>query len=329
MRGERRRSSLTGREREVLDLVRVGLTNEEIAGRLGITLDGAKYHVSQILAKLGVASREEAAVVAVRESWWQRLGAWGLAAKIALAAATAGAVGGIALLALGVALSGTGDVRAQTYVGQIGSFRDTNNFVAFAQQMADAVQRKDVGWFLDKSANFCAIGDTSCSQGVARGVSFNSAFHGETQEAGNVIGNAYSAYLTSFFDSQQANKSDQFGSGAASLFAIGASPLPPNFPSPNEGGPITTIISAIVENDAASLPSSPPLTGRAYLILITYRRDGDWIIQELTVGDENDHGGETMASVLSPGGPPVRTNGTIPEYSWSYWQRWPLATPSP
>ena len=41
-----------------------GLTNEEIAHRLGITLDGAKYHVSQILSKLGVATREEAAAVA-------------------------------------------------------------------------------------------------------------------------------------------------------------------------------------------------------------------------------------------------------------------------
>jgi DNA-binding CsgD family transcriptional regulator len=105
MRGDRRRSGLTSREREVLDLVRVGLTNEEIAKRLGISPDTAKYHVSQILAKLGVASREQAAMAAVRESWWQRLGAWGLAAKIALAAATAGVVGGIAVLALGVASS--------------------------------------------------------------------------------------------------------------------------------------------------------------------------------------------------------------------------------
>jgi len=48
--------ALTPRERAVLGLVRLGLTNKEIAERLGITLDGAKYHVSQILAKLGVAT---------------------------------------------------------------------------------------------------------------------------------------------------------------------------------------------------------------------------------------------------------------------------------
>ena len=52
---------LTPREREVLELLRERLTNDQIAERLGITLDGAKYHVSEILSKLGVGSREEAA----------------------------------------------------------------------------------------------------------------------------------------------------------------------------------------------------------------------------------------------------------------------------
>ena len=36
-------ADLTPREHEVLDLLRLGLTNEEIAGRLGMTLDGAKH----------------------------------------------------------------------------------------------------------------------------------------------------------------------------------------------------------------------------------------------------------------------------------------------
>lgn len=52
---------LTPREWEVLALLRDGLSNEEIAERLGISLSGAKYHVSEILGKLGVSSREEAA----------------------------------------------------------------------------------------------------------------------------------------------------------------------------------------------------------------------------------------------------------------------------
>jgi DNA-binding CsgD family transcriptional regulator len=52
---------LTPRQQEVLDLVREGLTNEQIAGRLGISHDGAKFHVSEILSRLGVTSRTEAA----------------------------------------------------------------------------------------------------------------------------------------------------------------------------------------------------------------------------------------------------------------------------
>ncbi len=52
---------LTPRQFEVLRLVREGLLNEEIARRLGISLDGAKFHVSEIIGKLGVTSRSEAA----------------------------------------------------------------------------------------------------------------------------------------------------------------------------------------------------------------------------------------------------------------------------
>ena len=52
---------LTPREQEVLELLRQGLTNQQIAGRLGISLPGARYHVSEILSKLGVSTREDAA----------------------------------------------------------------------------------------------------------------------------------------------------------------------------------------------------------------------------------------------------------------------------
>ena len=51
---------LTPREFEVLDLLREGLTNEQVAKRLGISESGARFHVSEILSKLGVSSREEA-----------------------------------------------------------------------------------------------------------------------------------------------------------------------------------------------------------------------------------------------------------------------------
>jgi Bacterial regulatory proteins, luxR family len=43
----------------VLNLLRRGLANQLIADRLGISLPGARYHVSEILSKLGVESRQE------------------------------------------------------------------------------------------------------------------------------------------------------------------------------------------------------------------------------------------------------------------------------
>ncbi len=57
---------LTTREREVLDLVAIGRTNGEIGGQLFISAKTASVHVSNILRKLGVTNRVEAAAVAHR-----------------------------------------------------------------------------------------------------------------------------------------------------------------------------------------------------------------------------------------------------------------------
>jgi len=56
---------ITPREREVLELLVRGLTNRQIAATLSITEKTAEGHVSNILAKLGVASRGQAAGYAV------------------------------------------------------------------------------------------------------------------------------------------------------------------------------------------------------------------------------------------------------------------------
>jgi DNA-binding CsgD family transcriptional regulator/tetratricopeptide (TPR) repeat protein len=60
------RLGLTRREREVLALVAAGMTNRQIADTLFISVKTASIHVSAILAKLGVASRVEAAAAAWR-----------------------------------------------------------------------------------------------------------------------------------------------------------------------------------------------------------------------------------------------------------------------
>jgi NarL family two-component system response regulator LiaR len=57
---------LTSREREVLDLLSKGLNNQKIAKQLNISLSTVQFHVSNILGKLGVHNRIEAAMFAVQ-----------------------------------------------------------------------------------------------------------------------------------------------------------------------------------------------------------------------------------------------------------------------
>lgn len=60
------RTSLTPREREVLQLVTEGRTNREIAAELKISPGTVKNHVEHIIAKLDVSDRTQAAVYALR-----------------------------------------------------------------------------------------------------------------------------------------------------------------------------------------------------------------------------------------------------------------------
>ncbi len=65
---------LTGREREVVTLVAGGLSNQEVAARIGLSPATAKTHVSRAMTKLGARDRAQLVVFAyesglVRPGW--------------------------------------------------------------------------------------------------------------------------------------------------------------------------------------------------------------------------------------------------------------------
>jgi DNA-binding NarL/FixJ family response regulator len=66
-RAEDSKVELTTREVEIVRLLAAGKANKEIAGELAISERTARTHVSHILAKLGLSSRTQAALWAVRE----------------------------------------------------------------------------------------------------------------------------------------------------------------------------------------------------------------------------------------------------------------------
>jgi DNA-binding NarL/FixJ family response regulator len=63
------RIALTPRETEVMSLISTGLTNAQIAGRIGRTEETVKVHVKNILRKLNAHDRTEAVTIAVRRGF--------------------------------------------------------------------------------------------------------------------------------------------------------------------------------------------------------------------------------------------------------------------
>ncbi|MFV9506367.1 MAG: kelch repeat-containing protein [Oscillochloridaceae bacterium umkhey_bin13] len=57
---------ISEREREILHLVATGATNQQIAQQLNISINTVKVHLRNIFAKIGVVSRTEATVFAIR-----------------------------------------------------------------------------------------------------------------------------------------------------------------------------------------------------------------------------------------------------------------------
>jgi DNA-binding CsgD family transcriptional regulator len=111
---------LTPAEERVLAGVRDGLTNGEIAVRLGISLDGVKFHVSNMLGKLQLESRDELARwKAPREGVLRR--AWG---GVPLLAKLVAGAGGVAVVGVVVAAILAGDGRAKPAAPPVGPLED-------------------------------------------------------------------------------------------------------------------------------------------------------------------------------------------------------------
>jgi DNA-binding NarL/FixJ family response regulator len=64
--------TITQREREILNIMATGASNQEIADKLGISLQTVKSHVSSILNKLQVKSRRQATEFGIKQGFIQR-----------------------------------------------------------------------------------------------------------------------------------------------------------------------------------------------------------------------------------------------------------------
>lgn len=95
---------LTPAEWRVLDGVRAGKTNGEIADDLGLSVNTVKYHVSNILGKLELTTREELAAWNRPRSW-----RWLLAPRVALVASTTAIAVGVGVVIVLALLGGGTD----------------------------------------------------------------------------------------------------------------------------------------------------------------------------------------------------------------------------
>lgn len=162
----KREHELNHRQREILDLLVDGKTNGEIAESLGMTLDGAKWNVSEILTKLGLGTREEAA-----EYWrWRRrgvrrVGSWmrglfsPLIGKVALA-------GGAAAVAALVLFAAFGPGEGETGAALEPFYLEATFFgLAYDEQIGEESSSTLRWWFQDRDRQRVEFHDSGLNPG--------------------------------------------------------------------------------------------------------------------------------------------------------------------
>jgi DNA-binding CsgD family transcriptional regulator len=68
-RGSDALTQLSPRERQVLALAATGMTNDEVAASLEVSVHAVKFHLAGVYRKLDVANRTEAAMVYLRQEF--------------------------------------------------------------------------------------------------------------------------------------------------------------------------------------------------------------------------------------------------------------------
>ncbi len=147
---------LTPRQQDVLALLRRGLTNEEIAEQIGISVDGVKYHVSDILMRLDVPNRYEAARWRPAPGWHAllapfavvRKARWGVATQAAGALVVVAVVAAVALFGWAVLGSDDGDDESSDPLTLAAGEVETGN--AELDELIDLLEAQDVDALLER-----------------------------------------------------------------------------------------------------------------------------------------------------------------------------------
>jgi len=210
------------------------------------------------------------------------------------------------------------DDRPPTYVGQIGEFQDPNDFVSFAEEMSEAIERGDAEWFVDHSRRLCVDVTFPCRCFTDdAGVWVEPRRPGETERI-RLTGKDYEAVVGKILGESTAESADAYGPSETTLYAIGARPLPES----DVGEFQMTAIASSVFSGSEPVPPLRDLSGRTALLIDAEYivRENEWVITGLSAVDRYTNDEITLRRALDPEPPSTDWPRT-----WVYWQRWPLA----
>ena len=311
----------------MLALLRSGASNAQIAERLGITERTAKFHVSEILSKLGVGSREEAAGLALseRRPWWLRASIW---AKIGLAATASAAIAGLGILAWGVlrsagnddeqAVAGATPTAASTTATVVGSYDDPFGFRSFGRRMAEAIKTRDVEFFV-QNADFRPY---ACDQlgmppppkaceGQPPGTSFEALGIGYMQTDGGIMAleAEYRQFVEELLTNFDANASDEYGGGQTQLYAWAKIE-----PGRSSGYPDETVEAIVTRITQTPLTGGRLPQGASVVVFDVSYLSGAWRIFSVSIGGRGSGPGEGSAEVF--------VHPQASEGFFGFWSRW-------